>query len=832
MDKKDNKVGKILIMAVIFLCTLGLGYIAYFGVGPKHTGSFRDISRGLDLAGGVSITYQVVGDETPSNEDMEDTKEKLRNKAQTYSTEAQVYKEGANNDRITVEIPDVTDADAILKELGKPGGLYFISQTDAEGNLNYYYKITVDGELVYCDENFKEFYYIADDMAVLYDDETGTAKLDEEGNTIPFDLTAAEEIDIAYMLLKPIDVLKADGSVILEGANVKNAQATTQENQTTGTKSNVVALAFDDAGTKAFAAATAKAQANGETIAIYYDGNFISVPSVSVVINNGEAVVTGMKDDVEAKRLASRIKIGALKLELEELRSNVVGAQLGSEALSTSVKAAAIGLAIVAVLMIGVYFLPGFASVLALALYTVLMVVVLSIFKDAITLTLPGIAGIILSIGMAVDANVIIYARIREELATGKTLQTSVSIGFKKALSAIIDGNITTLIAAIVLMFFGSGTIKGFGQTLAIGIILSMFTALVISLCYVNGFISLGLNNIKLFGVAKEKKPINFTSKGGIFAVISALVILAGVGFMVFHGVKEGTPLAYSLEFQGGTSTVLELPNEMSIEEIDAQITPEIEQITGDGDVQIQKVENSSEIIIKTRTLNDDERATMSNLLVEQYGVDRATINAETISATISNDMKRESIVAVVISLVCMLLYIWIRFSDFRFGLASIIALAHDVLIVLAFYAVARVSVGSTFIACMLTIVGYSINATIVVFDRIRENTQDEKKRLEGVGSRKRKAKTEDTVLDVKAIVNKSITQTLSRSIFTSLTTFVMVLLLYILGVTSVKEFALPLMIGIAVGTYSSVCLAGNVWLFLRKVFKPGNDDDDEDDLP
>ena len=483
MNKKENKTSRIITMILLVLATVGLGYIAVFGIGPNHIGSYKGISLGLDLAGGVSITYQVVGEETPSNEDMEDTKEKLRNKAQTYSTEAQVYEEGANNDRITVEIPGVNDADAILKELGKPGGLYFIAQTDANGNPNYTYKTTNDGNIVYCDEDFNEFYYIAEDMAVAYDNETQTAKVDEAGNIVPFDLEAAEDINVAYTLLKSIDDLKNDGSIILEGTNVKSAQATVQQEKNTTAKSYVVALAFDEVGTKQFADATTKAKANNESIAIYYDGNFISVPNVSVAITNGEAVVTGMSNDTEAKRLASRIKIGALKLELEELRSNVVGAQLGSEAISTSIKAAAIGLALVAVLMIAIYYLPGFASVLALMLYTVLIVVILSVFNDAITLTLPGIAGIILSIGMAVDANVIIFARIREELATGKTLQTSVNIGFKKALSAIIDGNITTLIAAFVLMFFGSGTIKGFGQTLALGIILSMFTALVISLC-------------------------------------------------------------------------------------------------------------------------------------------------------------------------------------------------------------------------------------------------------------------------------------------------------------------------------------------------------------
>ena len=831
-----GRTGRIIALALILILTAGLGYVAINGVGTNKIGSYRDISQGLDLAGGLSITYQVVGEEAPTAEDMNDTIEKLRNKAETYSTEAQVYQEGGNNDRITIEIPGVSDASTILEELGKPGSLYFIAQTDAMGNPNYTYEISADGNLVYIDENYKKFYYVDENNAVCYDEETLGALLDENGNAVPYDLNSSSEQDPSYVLLKTIDELKSEGSIILEGSDVKAARASTQDVKSTGSKEYVVALQFNPEGTEKFAEGTRKAYNNGETIAIYYDGNFISVPRVSVVITQGEAVITGMKDLQEADRLASKIRIGALKLQLEELRSNIVGAQLGSEAVSTSIKAAAIGLGLVAIIMIAVYFLPGFASVLALAMYTVLIVVILSVFNDAITLTLPGIAGIILSIGMAVDANVIIFARIREELANGKMLEDSVDIGFKKALSAIIDGNITTLIAAFVLMFFGSGTVKGFAQTLAIGILLSMFTALVITRVILKGLMALGLTNLKLFGVAKQRKTVNFLSKGHIFTIVSVTAILVGVVFMVINGVKTGNALNYSLEFKGGTSTSVELAENMTIEEIDTQITPHIEKITGDGDVQIQKVEGGNEIIIKTRSLEDAERDELDKLLTDEFKAVEGSLVSETISATISGEMKKESIIAVSIAVLCMLLYIWIRFADFRFGIASIACLVHDVLIVVAFYAIARIGVGSTFIACMLTIVGYSINATIVIFDRVREELKEEKLRIASIGSRRKKKRAgaeenPDDFLDVKKIVNGAITQTLSRSIFTSLTTFVMVLLLYILGVTSIKEFALPLMIGILCGTYSSVCLAGTIWVFLRKVFVP-RDEEEEDELP
>ena len=829
MNKKEKKAGKIIGLFLILALTAALGYIAVCGIGEKKIGSAYNVKQGLDLAGGVSITYQIVGDEAPTQADINDTIYKLKMKAETYSTEAQVYQEGT--DRITIEIPGVSDADTILKDLGKPGSLYFIAQSDPNGNPNYTIKGTLEGQMVYHDENDVEFFYVGEDSAVYFDENTFSAKLDENGNAIPYPLDKATEIDIQYALLKPIETLKEEGSIILEGSDVTSAKASTYQDQQSGVKQNVVNLSLGTEGTKAFADATAKAVVSGESIAIYYDGSFISVPRVNDVINTGDAVISGMGSYDEADRLASKIRIGALKLTLQEIRSNIVGAQLGSNAIKTSLLAGAIGFGIVAVIMICVYFLPGFAAVLALTMYTGMIIVSLSIFNEYFTLTLPGIAGIILSIGMAVDANVIIFARIREELATGKTLQSSVDIGFKKALSAILDGNITTLIASIVLMFMGTGSVKGFAQTLALGIVLSMITALFITRALINGFIAMGLKSEKLFGIAKQKKSVDFLSKGKIFIIISALVIVGGIAVMIGYKVKTGNALAYSLEFLGGTSTTATLNEDLSLEQIDEKITPNIEKITGDGNVQVTKVEGSNEIIVKTRTLNEDERSQLSDLFTGEYNVDEGTITSETISATVSGEMRRNSIISVTIAVICMLIYIWFRFSDYRFGISSVLALLHDVLVVLAFYAIARVSVSSTFIACMLTIVGYSINATIVIFDRIRENKKDAADKLRIAASRRRKQKDGNSEeITIKDIVNTSITQTLSRSIFTSLTTFAMVLMLYILGVTSIREFALPLMIGIGCGCYSSICLAGFFWYTMRK--KNGAKIEDEDDDP
>ncbi|MBR5993201.1 MAG: protein translocase subunit SecD [Lachnospiraceae bacterium] len=738
----------ILIIVFTLLLTVFVGFMDVVGFGANKSGSAKDIKLGLDLAGGVSITYQVVGDENPSDQDMSDTVEKLKKRIYDYSNEASVYKEGRN--RISVEIPGVYDADKILKDLGRPGALYFIKHYGSDGTPNY-------------------------------------------------TQVSADE----WQLNKTIDEIKADGGIVLEGTDVANAQAGVAHDSMNN-QQIIVSLTLTSAGQVAFKEATEEAYNNGkDVIGIYYDGEFISVPRVQSVISDGNAQISGAMDAEEAEKLASTIRIGGLSLELEELRSNVVGASLGQDAIHTSVKAGLVGFAIVVVFMIVVYYFLGLTSAIALALYAGLEVLLINGF--AITLTLPGIAGIILSIGMAVDANVIIFARLREELATGKTMESAIKVAYSKAMSAILDGNITTLIAAAVLWIMGSGSIVGFAQTLTLGICLSMFTAVVVTKSLLNAFVAAGIKNPKLFGVAKTRKRVDFLSKRGLFFGLSGLVIAAGLVFMLALNGKNadrGHALNYSLEFLGGTQTTVPFNQDYSLEEIDSLMVSDIEGITGSANVVTTKVQGSNEVIFKTVTLNADQRSELNDYFNEKFSVDKEMIKTETISSTISKEAQRETIIAVVVACICMLIYIWFRFKDIRFGASSVLALTHDVLVTLAFYAIAYVSVGSTFVACMLTIVGYSINATIVIFDRIRENLKEAAPKTQ-----------------LKDIVNDSITTTLSRSIFTSLTTFVMVVCLYIFGVSSIKEFALPLMVGIVCGTYSSICLAGAMWFVFRSKF-------------
>ncbi len=707
---------------IVFILVLALGtFTVVQGLGKNHIGKAENIILGLDLAGGVSITYQIKED-NPSEQDVRDTVQRLQQRADVYSTDSNVYKEGSN--RINIEIPGVSDANKILEELGKPGALEFLDE-----------------------DNYSKY-------------------------------ASGQEYE-----------------TVLTGSDVKNASAAIDNSGTV--QEYVVQLAFTDEGTKKFADATT---ANvGKRIYIIYDGEIASAPTVQTAITGGSAVINGMADDEEAEQLAQTIRIGALPLTLEELRSNEVGATLGKDALSTTLKAGAIGMGVIAVIMIGLYLLPGFISVLALIAYVVLMLLCLNGFNAS--LTLPGLAGIVLSVGMAVDANVIIFTRIKEELGAGASVKNAIDAGFNKALSAILDGNITTLIAAVVLYLMGVGSIKGFALTLGIGIALSMFTALFVTKHLLKAAFTLGLQSPKLYGAKKEAKVHGYVKFSKFAYLISFIVIAAGlVALPVFKG-KTGSTLNYSLEFTGGTSMTVDFEERYDLTKAESDILPVIAKAAGisEADIQVQNVKDSNEIVFKSSELTNDQREEVQTALEENFKVKE--FNMENISSTISNEMQRNAIISVLIATALMLIYIAIRFSDVKFGAAAVIALLHDVLVVFAVYSIGRLSVGNTFIACMLTIVGYSINATIIIFDRIRENMVSMSKE------------------SYATIVNTSISQTLTRTIYTSLTTFVMVFFIYIMGVPSIKEFALTLMCGIVCGAYSSVCITGPLWYMFKTRF-------------
>jgi len=752
--KKKTGILVLVILAVI------IGFLGWYTSGVLTNtikGNQKGLKLGLDLAGGVSITYEA-DKAHPSTQDMEDTIQKLQSRIENdlsdkaSTTEANVYKIGDN--RIGVEIPGVKDANAILDELGTPGNLYFIRQQDANGSENYTYDST------------KKAYVLA------------------EGKTI--------------------EGLIESGDVILTGTDVKTAKAGYKQDSTTSNNEPAVSVTFKKSGATKFGEATTTAAASKQSIGIYYDGKFVSVPSVNEPITGGSCEISGNNGSMsieDAKQLASYIRIGGLKLNLKEVSSQVVSASLGGNALKTSLIAAGVGLIIIMIFLMIAYRMLGVSASITLALYTELIIAILDQFD--ITLTLPGIAGIILSIGMAVDANSIIFARIKEEIGTGHTVASAIEAGFHKALSAIIDGNVTTLIAAAVLGLIGTGTVKGFAITLALGVVLSMFTALFISKTLVRSFYAIGVRNEKFYGKKVLGDAKKFIEKRVIFFTVSLALIAAGIIGMVAYKVTTKKALNYSLEFSGGTSTTIAVDKDYTLAQVEKEISPLFRQITGDADVQAQVLSTDHAVLLKTRTLSLKEREQLNALLKDKLGVKESSITSENISSTISGEMRRTSLIAVIVAVILMLIYIWFRFRDVRFGGAAVIALAHDVLVTLAVYAVFRLSVGSTFIACILTIIGYSINDTIVIFDRIREN-------LENLPKDKRNPET------LKALSNKSITDTLSRSMSTSFTTAVMTVMLLIFGVASIREFALPLTVGILCGTYSSICIATELWFMMH----------------
>ena len=708
--KKKSSIIKLVIIGLVFL--LG-GYTVLFGLGGY--GSAKNIILGLDVRGGVSITYEVA-DETFSQEDFSDTKRKLEDRANALSTEAEVYVEGDR--RIVVNIPGETDADQTLERLGQPGAI--------------------------------EFYTIDNGEETIW----------------------------------------------LNGEDIQSATANERQADLTGKTEYVVLLSMTGEGAQKFAEATTSHV--GQRIYIRYDGEDISAPVVNEPITGGNAEINGMASGEEADYLATMIRIGNLRLNLNTLSHKTVGARLGSNALEKSLLAGAIGLILICLFMIVIYRVPGVIASFALWFYTVLVLLALNGFN--LTLTLPGIAGIILGIGMAVDANVIIYTRIREELTAGRPVGDAIDIGFNKANSAIIDGNVTTLIAALVLMWRGTGTVQGFAQTLAVGILVSMFTALIVSRIIVKAVYRLGVTDAKYYGKEKKRKPIDFVGRKAIFFGISAAVIAIGLIFgFVNKGAGKGM-FNSSIEFAGGRALTVDFDKNYSIEEFNATVVPAIAEIMGSSDIQAQKETNTNRYTIKMHDADETKMGEVADKLVNDFGADEGTIEDAYISATVSKEMTNAAVSATIIAIICMLIYIWFRFNNIRYAGSAVIALCHDVLVLMGFYMLARISVGTAFIACILTIIGYSINATIVIFDRIREmvNNNTEKK-------------------DFKAIVNESITDTLTRTINTSLTTFVSIAMIFILGVPSIQEFTLPIMVGIIAGGYSSMCITGPLLYVIGK---------------
>lgn len=589
----------------------------------------------------------------------------------------------------------------------------------------------------------------------------------------------------------------ADGTIVLDGSNVKDANTGVSEKG-----GYEVALQFDSEGGKKFAEATKKAYEGSVTssyedvannaIMILLDDQIISAPGVDDgPISGGSCSIYGNFSQDEAKNLAALIRGGALPVELVEVTSSVQTAKIGYNALEQSILAGIIGIALIFLIMIIGYRMMGLIADIGLLLYVVIVLNIMGLMGSV--LTLPGIAGIILSIGMAVDANVIIFSRIREEIIGGKSIRVAVQAGFKRAMSTVIDSQVTTFIAAIILYQVGTSTVKGFAWTLMIGILVSLLTAVLITRLYMSilsdskrfnkkGFYGIKADNTATFQINKE---LHFVKYRKIFFGISIGIMVIGLAFGLIRG------LNYGIDFTGGTMLQVDMGKQVAVSDIEKSIkeyklNPEV----------IYSGEGNKEVVIRTmEALDSDQRAEVLKTMQEDFGFeDDDVIAQELFGPSVGKELRNNAIKAILLSALCMLIYIRLRFSEWKFGGAALLGVLNDVLLVIAFYAIFNVQVNNPFIAGILTVVGYSINDTIVVFDRIRENLKYS-----------RKGGTEE-------LIDRSITQTLGRSLMTSFTTLIVMIPLFVMTGSAIRQFTLPLMVGVLVGAASSITICSPLY--------------------
>lgn len=736
------KTKKLITFVSLILLVGVMVYTAMFGLGTKDVGitSIEDSMKlGLDIQGGVRLEYEAQTDLEGDalRRELDGTRAVMLTRIDSKGLMEPSVTINYDKKRILVEMPGVSDVSEAAAFIGTTA------------------KLT--------------FHKIPEDVVITREQ--------VEAGDLRIDSIESEEI--------------ADGGSVKDSGS----RFLTDPGRYTG---YVVDLNLDRTGTKAFEDATLefvnRPSGQGQ-IAIAVDGIVISAPWANYVITSGDSYITNM-DQTAAENLALQIKSGALPLELKEVRSSLIGPTLGQDALESSVQAGLIGLILVILFMVIYYRVPGMIASIALILYAT--IILFSMVGLQATLTLPGVLGIVLSLGMAVDANVVIFERLKEELKNGKTVRAAIKYGFKRAMKTIMDANITTLIAAVVLYSFGEGPIKGFATTLAIGIVVSILTAVFFTRSLLVLIDGLGLvKNKKAFGSLKDKpiKDIKLLNHFKVWFAVSGVIIVIGLGsFIINSGFNLG------IDFQGGTSLQYNLNQTYEIDDVKAAldgVTVEGEALdavyikTGIGETK------EEEIIIRTKqSLDANVRQEIEERLNETYSsVDFREVSQ--FSPSIGDEIKQRAVIAILIAAVGMLIYITFRF-ELIFGLASIVALAHDVLILLAVYAVFRIPLSSAFIAAVLTVVGYSINDTIVVFDRIRENVKFEKRP------------------DYFELANRSLGQTIIRSINTSLTTLFVIGALYFLGVDSIKDLAFPLLAGILAGTYSSIFIASPTWALWR----------------
>ena len=711
---------------------------------PSVMDTENGIRLGLDLVGGSRIVYEA---QTPEGYnladlpgDMQTAQAMIRQRLTSQGfTEATVALAGDN--RISVEIPQITNPEEAVQTLGSTAQLLFMD---------------MDGYTAYAE---------------------------------------------AYQADPTVDAAKF---ALLTGTDVDGASAEYGQTSETSMQQHYVQLKFTSEGRTKFADATAAVSARTDgynQILIVMDGQIISAPNVSERIDSETCVITGSFDQASAQQLAGLIDAGQLPFNLKQVELRSVGPQLGADAMRTSLIAGAIGILLVCLFMLIVYRVPGLVACMALGFYIVIEMLVFSLVR--VNLSLPGIAGIILSIGMAVDANVVIFERIKEELRAGKTVKSAIDSGFKRAFTAILDSNVTTLIAAAVLFFLGTGTIVGFATTLGIGVIISMFTALTVTHFLLNRMVDFRVRSPKAYGLNDHALRPRFAvlKKFKIFGGISTLVVLTGLVALILLPFGKNL-FNLSIDFAGGTEMEFNMHQTVT-QEIQTEVADLFEETTGVTASSVTSSGDGNEqVLIRSTSIDSETRAKMIEAMNAKYSLtDQDLYGNEDVSASVGSDLQRAAVLCAAVAIVLMLLYITIRF-ELNSGLAAVVCLMHDLLVMLTVYVLLQIPLDTNFIAAALTIFGYSINASIIVFDRVRENLHTARKET------------------FEEVAERSIWQTMGRTINTSLTTLFTVGMFFILGVPSLKQFTLPLIVGIVAGAWSSVFLSSGLWAFFRRKFR------------
>ena len=695
---------------------------------PSVLDTDNGIRLGLDLVGGSRIVYEAEipdgYDQTNLADDMNSVQKVIRQRLTDKGfTEATVTLTGEN--RVTVEIPQITNPEEAVQTLGTTAQLTFID---------------------------------------------------------------------------------ADGKEWLTGSDIK--KATYGYGRPTGnevTDVHYVQVQFTSEGQKKFAEATGNiaARTDGTNImAIVMDNQVISSPSVSSQIDSDSCVISGSFTRDSASELADLINAGQIPFSLKQVELRSVGPQLGADAMRTSLIAGAIGIVLVMLFMLIVYRIPGLVASIALCFYMVLEALIFSLVR--VNLSLPGIAGIILSIGMAVDANVIIFERVKEELKNGKTVKSAIDSGFKRAFTAILDSNITTLIACAVLFFLGTGTIVGFATTLGIGVIVSMFTALTVTHFLLNRMVDFRVRNPKAYGLRDReagKQRFAILKNFKIFGGISALLVVTGLVALILLPFGKNL-FNLSIDFAGGTEMEFNMHTEVT-QDVQTEVSGLFKDATGvDASSVTSSGDGNEDVLIRSTSITSEQRAAVIDKMLEKYSLaDTDILNNNDVSASVGSDLQRSAVICSVLAIVLMMLYITFRF-EMTSGMAAVCCLVHDLMIMLSVYVWLQIPLDSNFIAAALTILGYSINASIIVFDRVRENL--------------RTARREDFA----SVAERSVWQTMGRTINTTLTTLFTIGMVFILGVPSLKQFTLPLIVGILAGGWSSVLLSCSLWNVFRKKFR------------